>query len=196
MYDVNIFLRVSLLAFILTGVLTTSGQSKDQDKKKLIMEINEGICYFNKIKIGDQSDQIEKILGSSLLHSKPDNNGWSDVFYPEYGLKLSFQGKYVRTIALYPQASSSMGELSKFRIFSRNQYEWSIQNRSVNTAQPQDIMQTLGVENINPKIGGNFISGGGNAMGFRIVNSGGSQEIIFYFNKDYTLQHMVNRLGK
>ncbi len=161
--------------------------------------IEDGVAYFHGIKIGDKLADIESKFGKTGLVSQPTNQtSLTSYFYPDHGLEFSLEGEYVRVILLYPTEGSVMGDISKFKIFSRNKSTWSHKDLTLNKAQPQDIIRAMGVENMNTKIGSGFTSSiSNNVMGFRLINSGGSQDIIFYFDSSTnTLEHMANRLSK
>ncbi len=166
-------------------------------QSSFLVKIDDGICYFHNVKIGHQVADVEKHLGKTELIGKEDDN-LSTYFYPKYGLKLIFEGEYVRSIFLYPDKGSVMGDISKFHIFSRNEHTWKFKSLTLNDSQAQDVMEILGTENMNTKIGSGLTSAiSNNVMGYKIVNSGGTQEIIFYYegNEDH-LEHLANRIGK
>lgn len=164
------------------------------------IEIKDGICYFNGLKIGDKQADVEARLGKTQLVSQVSekNISLTSLFYPDYGLEFTLEGDYVRVILLYPKAGSVMGDIQKFKIFSRNQNNWRLVKLPLNKALPQDIMMEMGTESINTKLGSGFTSAiSNNVMGYKLINSGGTQDIIFYFDtNDYVIEHIANRLSK
>ncbi len=169
-------------------------------KSTFEVKITDGVCSFHGIKIGSKIDDVEKAFGkTALISQEGSDDNPTFYFYPDYGLKFGLEGEYVRSIFLYPIAGSVMGDISKFHIFSRNQSEWKYKNMSMKAAKPQDVMQLFGTENMNTRIGSGITSAiSNNVMGFKVVNSGGTQELIFYYDgsKEDTLEHIANRLGK
>ncbi|WP_425391494.1 hypothetical protein [Ekhidna sp.] len=186
---------------LLCFVLITSAQfeSKVTGNTYDIL-IKDGVCYFNGLKIGDKLEDVEARLGKTALISQVSekNVSLTSLFYPDYGLEFTLEGDYVRVILLYPQAGSVMGDIEKFKIFSRNQNKWRLTKLPLNKALPQDIMMEMGTESINTKLGSGFTSAiSNNVMGYKLINSGGTQDIIFYFDSnDYIIEHIANRLSK
>ncbi|MEP0985115.1 hypothetical protein [Ekhidna sp.] len=164
------------------------------------IEIKDGVCYFNGLKIGDKQEDVEARLGKTQLVSQVSekNISLTSLYYPDYGLEFTLEGDYVRVILLYPKAGSVMGDIQKFKIFSRNQNNWRLTKLPLNKALPQDIMMEMGTESINTKLGSGFTSAiSNNVMGYKLINSGGTQDIIFYFDSnDYVIEHIANRLSK
>ncbi len=160
----------------------------------LDFHIEEGICYFNGLKIGHKKSDIESKLGSTNLVS--DDEDLVHLFYPEYGLKFGLEGDYVREIELYPNPQSVMGSLLKFKIFSRNRFEWKFGDLAVSHCQPQDIMTSFGTENLTTKMGVGFAGSINDTMTYQVVNSGGTQEVVFFFiDSKEMMNHIENRLG-
>lgn len=192
-------LTLSLLLIISLQV-TAQYEPKVKDK---IFDINvkEGVCSFHGIKIGDKLEDVNDKFGETPLITKTTDKRGSFVtkYYPDYGLEFTFEGEYVRVILLYPQFGSVMGDIEKFKVYSRNTNTWRFKDLPVNGAQPQDIMMSLGTESINTKLGSGFTSAiSNNVMGYKLINSGGSQDVIFYFlnTKDNVIEHIANRLSE
>ncbi len=189
----------SLLLIILTFISAAQYEPKVKDKTFNIT-VKEGVCSFNGIQIGDTSDEVINKFGETPLISKVDDKRGSFVtmFYPDYGLEFTFEGEYVRVILLYPRAGSVMGDIQKFKVFSRNTNTWIYEDLPINEALPQDVMMAMGTESINTKLGSGFTSAiSNNVMGYKLINSGGSQDIIFYFDSSKaTIEHIANRLSQ
>ena len=193
--------------FWLTAILYTSlvhfsfSQYPSQVKDKTFtVKIDEGVCYFHGIKIGDKIADLEGKLGKTPLVAQVSekNVTLTTLFYPDYGLEFTLEGEYIRVILLYPKEGQTMGDIQKFRIFSRNQNTWKLEDLTINNALPQDIMSLMGTDAINTKLGSGFTSAiSNNVMGYKLINSGGSQDIIFYFdNSENIVEHIANRLSK
>ncbi len=194
-------MKYTILTVLLFSVALFPAHSQISNSVKSTFEVKivDGICSFNGISIGNKLSDVEKAFGKTALVSQEDDDDPKFYFYPDYGIKLAFEGEYVRSIFLYPIAGSVMGDISKFHIFSRNQSEWKYKSMSMKAAKPQDVMQLFGTENMNTRIGSGITSAiSNNVMGYKVVNSGGTQELIFYYDgsKDDTLEHIANRLGK
>ena len=190
---------ISLL--LLACVVTSFAQYEPKVKEKTFsISVEEGVCSFNGIRIGDTSDEVVKTFGETALVSKVDDKRGSFVtlFYPDYGLEFTLEGEYVRVILLYPREGSVMGDIQKFKVFSRNTNTWVFKDLPLNQALPQDVMMSMGTESINTKLGSGFTSAiSNNVMGYKLINSGGSQDIIFYFdNSKATIEHVANRLSQ
>lgn len=194
------YLATTLL--LLTFSFTTTAQYEPKVKERTFdVKIVDGVCSFNGIKIGDKLNDVNAKFGETPLISKTADKRGSFVtmYYPDYGLEFTFEGEYVRVILLYPQRGSVMGDIEKFKVYSRNTNTWRFRNMPINGAQPQDIITAMGAESINTKLGSGFTSAiSNNVMGYKLINSGGSQDMIFYFlnTKDNIIEHIANRLSE
>lgn len=190
-----------LILFFLLFIFDIQAQYEPGVKERTFnIVVKNGVCSFNGIRIGDQLADIESKFGKTPLISSAEDKRVSltSLFYPDYGLEFTLEGDYVRVILLYPRAGSVMGDIDKFKIFSRNTNTWRFKDLTLNKAQPQDVMMAMGTESINTKLGSGFTSAiSNNVMGYKLINSGGSQDVIFYFdNSKYTVEHMANRLSE
>ncbi len=170
-----------------------NAEFKEPEIVVLELQIEEGICYFNGIKIGAKLADIESRLGTTNLTSNDDEI--THLFYPGYGLRFGMVGDYVREIELFPNPGSEMGDVLRFKIFSRNQYMWMFRGLKIRNCQPQDIMTTVGTDNLTTKLGVGFAGSINDTMTYNVVNSGGTQQVVFYFiDSEELLNHIENRL--
>ncbi|WP_420319020.1 hypothetical protein [Ekhidna sp.] len=191
---------LSAILFLLCGSFANAQFEPTVTGNTYNIEVKDGVCYFNGLKIGDKLADVEARLGKTSLVSQITEKSitLTSLFYPDYGLEFTFEGDYVRVILLYPQPGAVMGDIQKFKIFSRNQNQWRLEKLPLNKAIPQDVMMQMGTESINTKLGSGFTSAiSNNVMGYKLINSGGTQDIIFYFDSnDYIIEHIANRLSK
>ncbi len=193
---------LSTLLFLFFLCFQLSAQYEPKVKERTFdVEIVDGVCSFHGIKIGDKLEDVNSKFGETPLTTKTTDKRGSFVtmYYPDYGLEFTFEGEYVRVILLYPQRGSVMGDIEKFKIYSRNTNTWRFKDMSINGAQPQDIITAMGAESINTKLGSGFTSAiSNNVMGYKLINSGGSQDMIFYFlnTKENVIEHIANRLSE
>ncbi len=159
--------------------------------------VSDGVCSFNGLSIGDKLADIEKKIGKSgLITDVPGNAGMKTIFYPNHGLAFSLEGEFIREISLFPNEGTQMGDISRFKIFSRNKSEWRFDQLPLIEANPQDIMQLMGTD-LSTKVGAGFTAAiSNNVMGYKVINSGGAQDIIFYFNNKDVMEEITNRLSK
>ena len=189
-----------IILFTFCSEITAQYDPKVKDRTFDII-IKEGVCSFDGIKIGDKMDDVKAKFGETSLIAKTSDKRGSFItaYYPDRGLEFTFEGEYVRVILLYPQKGSVMGDIEKFKVYSRNTNTWRFKNMPINGAQPQDIIVAMGAESINTKLGSGFTSAiSNNVMGYKLINSGGSQDMIFYFlnTKDNVIEHIANRLSE
>ena len=189
-----------LLLFLISIQISAQYEPKVKDRT-FDVKIKEGVCSFHGIQIGDKVEDVQSIFGETPLVAKTADKRGSFVtmYYPDYGLEFTFEGEYVRVILLYPHKGSVMGDIEKFKVYSRNTNTWRFRNMPINGAQPQDIITAMGSESINTKLGSAFTSAiSNNVMGYKLINAGGSQDMIFYFlnTKENVIGHIANRLSE
>jgi len=187
-------------ALLFCFVLSTFAQYEPKVKDRTFtVTVKDGICSFNGISIGDKLDDVNGRFGETPLVNRDDKrSAITTLFYPDYGLTFNLEGEYVRAILLYPQEGSVMGDVERFKIYSRNTNTWRFKDLTVNGAQPQDVMTTMGTESINTKLGTGLTSAiTNNVMGYKLINKGGSQDVIFYFDsKESIIEHISNRISE
>ena len=187
-------------SLLFCSILLSFGQYEPKVKDRTFtVSVKDGICSFNGVSIGDQLDDINGRFGETPLVNRGDKrSAITTLFYPDYGLTFNLEGEYVRAILLYPQEGSIMGDVEKFKIYSRNTNNWRFKDLPLNGAQPQDVMTTMGTESINTKLGTGITSAiSNNVMGYKLINKGGSQDVIFYFDsKESIIEHITNRISE
>ena len=171
----SIFFLVVLMSIV-------NGQGENKISPKVELEIKDGVCFFNNIKIGDNLSKVEKNLGIPPLISV-DYRDNLILFFPDHGMKILLNGEIVASIVLYPNEGISMGEIKGFEIVSRNIYFWKMNGIVLKEAQPQDIMESLGtgVTNVLFDDMGYPVVKENNALKYTLPNSGGEQKLIFQF---------------
>lgn len=171
----NLFLG---LAFLLT-VCSLNAQD-------FHIRVDDGICKFSGVKIGDKKSKIERIYGEITLEIE-HTSGLSSLYFPNNGLEFILEGEAVKEIQLYPKGGVEMGKYKSFEIFSRNSKNWTFDNLELKEAFPQDVLAEFGTDITTNNHSSSYssrrtLSGGKPYMSYNLINAGGEQKLTFYFS--------------